>query len=243
MMLSITRQISNYNHSASNNIKYLCLHDTGNYKDTAQQNADYFCGGDRQSSAHYFVDDNSIYQIVEESDASWHCGDGGMQYGIGNHNSIGVEMCNSGGYISDATINNTLDLVKMLMQKYNISIDKIVRHYDASRKICPRNMSDNNWEKWYNFKNRLQQGGQKKVKTGVLLFTKDDAVTGFRIAEKFGNCAVFVRKDDYTASSEVMNCETLYIVGGQSIGHPNEVILSGASWWETVVNAKAKLGF
>ncbi len=87
------------------------------------------------------------------------------------------------------------------------------------------------------------QGGNSKVKTGVLLYTKDDAVTGFRIAEKFNNCAVFVRKDDKTASSEVMNCETLYIVGGQSVGHPNEVILSGVSWWETVVNAKAKLGF
>ena len=157
-MLSITRKISPYNHSAGNNIKFIVIHDTGNYKDTALANANYFNSGDRQASAHYFVDDTSIYQVVEENQAAWHCGDGHGAYGISNHNSIGIEMCNSGGYTSNTTINNTLELVRSLMSKHGVSINNVVRHYDASRKDCPHNMSANNWAKWNDFKVRLTKG-------------------------------------------------------------------------------------
>lgn len=155
-MLPIKKQISNYNHSSGNNVQYIVIHDTGNFDDTAEGNANYFCGGDRQASAHFFVDNDSIIQVVEESQASWHCGDGGMKYGIGNHNSIGIEMCKTKGRISEATISNTLDLVKSLMAKYGVTADRVVRHYDASRKNCPAAMSINNWAKWNDFKIRIQ---------------------------------------------------------------------------------------
>lgn len=154
---TIEVQISKYNHSSGNDVKFIVVHDTGNYKDTAKANAHYFGGGDRQASAHYFVDENCIVQVVEESEASWHCGDGGMKYGIGNHNSISIEMCNSGGYIAEKTIGNTLELTKHLMKKYNVPIENVVRHYDASRKICPNNMSANDWEKWKEFKSKLAE--------------------------------------------------------------------------------------
>lgn len=155
-MLTIVKQISNYNHSSGNTKKYLVMHDTGNYIDTDEGNAHYFCEGDKQSSAHYFVDEDSITQVVEDDMASWHCGDGNMKYGIGNHNSIGIEMCNDFGSILEGTINNTLDLVVFLMKKYNIPIEKVVRHYDASRKNCPQNMNkDGNWSGWVAFKNQL----------------------------------------------------------------------------------------
>lgn len=153
--MEITRWISPYNNSAGNDVKYIVLHDTGNFKDTAKGNANYFNGGDRQASAHFFVDENSIYQVVEKGRASWHCGDGGGRYGIGNHNSIGIEMCNSGGYIAEATINNTIWLVKQLQAEFKVDNAHVVRHYDASRKHCPNNMSANNWAKWNDFKARL----------------------------------------------------------------------------------------
>ena len=62
-MLPIQRKISPYNHSGVNNIQYIVIHYTGNRGDTAKNNADYFYGGDRQASAHYVVDDNSIYKM------------------------------------------------------------------------------------------------------------------------------------------------------------------------------------
>lgn len=200
-MLAITRQISSYNYSAGNDIKYIVLHDTGNYKDTDEDNATFFCGGDRQSSAHYFIDEDSITQLVEDYNAAWHCGDGHGSYGITNHNSIGIEMCNSGGCIAEATINNTTDLVRSLMQKYNITLDRVVRHYDASRKACPYNMSANSWSKWHEFKSRLVsnnynsdfiksiqhdlqrvsclEGGEINV-TGVLDYKTKQAITQFK---------------------------------------------------------------
>lgn len=162
-MLSITTKISKYNYSEGNNIKFIVIHSTGNGTDTASANANYFNGGDRQASAHYFVDNNSIYQVVEDSKAAWHCGDGRGAYGITNHNSIGIEMCETGGTIADATEKNTIELVQCLMNKYGVSASNVVRHYDASRKCCPSPWSSNNWSKWNEFKNKLLQTAEALI--------------------------------------------------------------------------------
>lgn len=165
-MLPIQKKISSYNYSSrkGNSVKYIVLHYTGNEGDTAKNNVDYFYGGDRNASAHYFVDDNSIWQSVEESNSAWAVGDGKGAYGITNQNSISIEMCcDSNGFVSAKTEANALELVKHLMTKYNISSANVVRHYDASRKTCP-NWSDNNWSRWWNFKNNLLKENNKEVK-------------------------------------------------------------------------------
>lgn len=155
-MLNINKKISPYNYESGNNVKYIVIHSTGNTNDTAKNNIDYFYNGDRGSSAHYFVDDNSIWQSVEEWNCSWHCGDGNGVYDISNYNSIGIEMCGTAnGYISEQTVNNTIELTKYLMNKYNIGINNVTRHYDASRKNCPSQFSPNNWTRWTQFKNKL----------------------------------------------------------------------------------------
>ena len=121
-MLPIQRKISSFNYSSrnGNSVKYIVLHYTANKGDTAKNNVDYFYGGDRSASAHYFVDDNSIWQSVEESNAAWSIGDGHGIYGITNQNSISIEMCcNSSGIISETTENNVLELVKYLQNRYN----------------------------------------------------------------------------------------------------------------------------
>lgn len=155
--MNIMREISKYNFSSRNGnaIKYIVLHYTGNKGDTAKNNANYFNGGNRNASAHYFVDDNYIYQVVEDNNSAWAVGDGKGQYGITNSNSISIEMCCAkDGQITEKTEANAIELTKMLMSKYNISVDNVVRHYDASRKICP-NWSNNNWSRWTSFKNKL----------------------------------------------------------------------------------------
>lgn len=171
-MLGITRKISNFNHSDGNDIKYIVIHDTGNTTDSAEGNANYFGGGDRQASAHYFVDDDSIVQVVEDVNAAWHCGDGHDKYGIGNHNSLGIEMCRVNGTVTPTTEVNTIELVKYLMKKYGVSINNVVRHYDASRKNCPSSFADNNWARWTAFKAKLStqpeaSGALYRVQTGA----------------------------------------------------------------------------
>lgn len=160
-MLSIQKKISAFNHGNGNEHTYIIIHYTGNQGDTAKNNVDYFSGGDRQASAHLFVDDSSIWQSVEFENYSWNCGDGGGQYEISNKNTLAIEMCcQSNGEVSDTTENNTVELVKYLMSKYSIGIDRVVRHYDASRKICP-NWSSNNWSRWNNFKSKISQDDSK----------------------------------------------------------------------------------
>lgn len=154
-MLPITRRISAYNHSAVNDIRYIVCHDTGNVTDSDEGNANFFNTGNRGASAHLFVDDDSITQVVEFNEGSWHCGDGGGAYGITNHNSIGIEMCRVNNNVTAKTEQNTLELVKFLMNKFNIPLERVVRHYDASRKPCPKSFSANNWARWTAFKAKL----------------------------------------------------------------------------------------
>lgn len=178
-MVKILKMISNYNNSSrnGNSIKYIVMHYTGNKGDTAKNNAVYFNGGDRNASANYFVDDTEIYQVVEDARASWNCGDGKGKYGITNQNSISIEMCcDSNGNISTQTENNALDLVKHLQKKYNISNNNVVRHYDASRKICP-NWSSDNWERWNKFKEKLSNNyieiKEEEVNYSMYVFSKN----------------------------------------------------------------------
>lgn len=168
-MLPIKKKLIKYNYSSRYNkrIEYIVIHDTGNTSKGAgaDNHYRYFNGGNRNASAHYFVDDKEIIQTVEDTNASWHCGDGKGKYGITNSNSIGVEICiNSDGDYQKAVV-NAAELIKHLMEKYNIPIDKVVRHYDASRKICPRTMSHNNWEKWKDFKESLQEKSEPAKQT------------------------------------------------------------------------------
>ena len=55
-----------------------------------------------------------------------------------------------------ATIKNALDLVRSLMNKYNVPLDHVIRHYDVNGKPCPAYWVDDTlWEQ--EFHGRLAQ--------------------------------------------------------------------------------------
>lgn len=150
-----------YNRSSRNGtkIKYIVIHDTGNTSRGANANAHYryFNSGTRNSSADFFVDDKEILCVNDYYKYyTWHCGDGDGKYEITNSNSIGIEMCVNSDGDYGKTLEHTFNLIRELMVELNISIDRVVRHYDASRKNCPASMSKNNWSEWTEFKNRLK---------------------------------------------------------------------------------------
>lgn len=157
--MQINKKLIKYNFTPNaNKPEYIVIHDTGNRSvgATAEMHFQYFNTGNRNSSAHFFVDDKQILQLIEIKDKSWHCGDGANKYGIGNGNSISIEICINKDSNNDIAVANTIALTKYLMKQYNISIDKVVRHYDASRKNCPQSMNNNgDWSKWTWFKNQL----------------------------------------------------------------------------------------
>lgn len=155
-MLNIQRMISPYNHYDYNNPKYIAIHYVGAQSSTAKNNATYFYNGDRQASAHLFVDDNSIWQSVEFHNGAWHIGNTRTE--VNNQNSIGIEQCCMGDnlMVTETTESNTIEIVKYLMSTYGIPIENVRTHYTISgnSKICP-NWSSNNWARFTNFKNKI----------------------------------------------------------------------------------------
>ena len=61
-------------------IRYIVIHFTANDGDTAKNNADYFARENISTSAHYFVDENEVWQSVRDQDIAWHCGTRGTYY-------------------------------------------------------------------------------------------------------------------------------------------------------------------
>ena len=153
-------------------IKYIVIHYTANDGDSDEGNGNYFANNIVKASAHYFVDGDSVTQSVPDDYVAWSVGDkkysncnktgGGKFYGqCNNTNSISIEMCdevkNGKSDFSAATIENTIELTKMLMKKYNVDISRIIRHFDVSGKSCPAPYVDN--AKWKEFKNMITESG------------------------------------------------------------------------------------
>lgn len=141
----------NYKIGTADRIKYIVIHYVG-ATGGAEANCKYYAEKYRGASAHYFVGFNGeIWQSVEDQNIAWHCGGkkyantaGGAYHGIcTNANSIGIEMCvrkdekNGAWYFEDATVYTTIELTKLLMRKYNIPEERVIRHYDVTGKKCP----------------------------------------------------------------------------------------------------------
>lgn len=150
-------------------IRYLVYHYTGNDGDKAANNAAYFQRNIVKASAHYFVDDTTVYLSVPDLKIAWSVGGskyadadktgGGTMYGvITNTNSISIEMCDTirnGVYqASEATLSNAAALGRALMEKYGIPIENVYRHFDVTGKHCPSYLV--NAQKWAEFKKRLE---------------------------------------------------------------------------------------
>ena len=160
-MVQVTKKFIKYNHSGVNNPKYIVIHETGNTDigADAERHYKYFNGGDRGASAHYFVDDKQIIQVVEHNVQSWH---NGKKYvsnpavpQCNNSNSIGIEICvNQDGDYSKS-VDNAVELTKKLMKELNIPADKVIRHYDSCGKQCPAKMLREP-KLWSDFKKSIQ---------------------------------------------------------------------------------------
>ena len=144
----------NFSSRQGSKISWLVVHDTGNPSKGADADAHRrFFSSKRKSSAHYFVDDKQIIQIIGDSQASWHCGDnqgkGRALNGCKNVNSIGIELCINQDGDYDKAYKNLVELVKNLMVKFKIDLDHVCRHYDVSRKRCPGTFFDRGlWTKF-----------------------------------------------------------------------------------------------
>ena len=178
-------------------IKYIAIHFTaGSNSKPGRAKSVKSVFEQRSASADFCVDDRDMVQFNPDLNNyyCWAVGDkksnsnGGQLYGIAkNSNTISIELCStctpataktvslsnhSNWSFTDAVINNAVKLTKILMKKFNIDKDHVVRHYDISGKLCPgivgwnddplydpetkkRTGQKNNSKKWEEFKSKL----------------------------------------------------------------------------------------
>lgn len=160
--MEINSFITQYNKEVVKNKKneWIVIHYTANDGDTAKGNCNYFSKPlpkEKRASANYFVDEKYIWQCVEDECIAWHVGAKTYYNDCRNANSIGIELCSRINkktgeyYIKEETIRNAQILTAYLMERYNIKLDHVCRHYDVTRKVCPAPFVRHP-EQWESFK-------------------------------------------------------------------------------------------
>ena len=135
----------NYTPGRTAPIRYLVLHYTAGRNDSAGSNIRYFRENVVKASAHYFVDPLGWLQSVDDEDTAWSVGTAGIYVQkhpvCRNENSISIELCcryAAGQYaFAPKTVRNAAKLTRLLMTRYEIPPENVLRHFDVVSKRCP----------------------------------------------------------------------------------------------------------
>lgn len=168
-------------------IKAIIIHWTANTNKGANAvaNRNYFQNDHKDkngklippASAHYNVDDIRIIQCLPDDEVGYHVGaiwskfkpDAHRLMGTNpetqktaidtpNNYSIGIEMCVNSDADWQKVLHNTIELTRLLMFKYNIPLENILRHFDITGKDCPKMMCPPYESEWQRFKNEVVAG-------------------------------------------------------------------------------------
>ena len=133
---------------------YVVIHETDNWSKGAgaKAHATAMKNGNLAGTVHYYVDSTSIYQTLDHKDGAYAVGDGGGRYGITNRNSINIEICVNPESDYYKAVDKAEQLAAFLLKQYGWGTDRLKRHYDASRKHCPRRIQDEGL--WPEFKRK-----------------------------------------------------------------------------------------
>lgn len=172
-------------------IEYIAIHYTAgtvSRKGAAANTAAYFASANARGAADFIVDDETVVQYNGdlENRYCWAVGDRALRigklYGIaGNRNTVSLEICsrNTTGQVrapndlswklTEAAVDNAVELTAELMKRYGVPLENVVRHYDISGKLCPGvygwNPDSGSEEAWQAFKERLEEFTVKRYNT------------------------------------------------------------------------------
>lgn len=151
--------------SAPNKPKYIVIHETDNFRAGANglTHAKAQFNGHLSTSVHFYCGDDGVYQVADYTSSCWSIG---KTYSntrpimdATNYNVISIEICvNADGNYTIAR-DNAIALTKFLMGDLGITEDRVIRHYDAKGKYCPRKMMDDP-SLWVDFKNQIGSKAQ-----------------------------------------------------------------------------------
>ena len=176
---------NNYNYHNTDvreeKIEYIVIHYTGNTASAPVFMSSYNNFNTTNKSVDFFVDHNGdIYKYNLETENRYAFAVGGhleetqggsLYEKVTNENSISIEMCvkndglkeanAEGWYILPETVDATIQLVKYLMDKYDIPVTNVIRHYDVNGKLCPGivgwNKDSGSEKEWENFLEKLEE--------------------------------------------------------------------------------------
>ncbi|MCI9530279.1 MAG: N-acetylmuramoyl-L-alanine amidase [Lachnospiraceae bacterium] len=162
----------NNTYAGQNRPKYIVIHETDNYADGAgaQRHASAQAAGHLGMSVQYYSGSDGIYQAAGHSDGTYSIG---VEYGgsheikdATNRNTINIEICvNPDGDYAKARA-NAIELVKYLIRTTGIPADRVIRHFDAKGKYCPRKMMDDP-KLWEDFKKKIGHVVKEEPVQGV----------------------------------------------------------------------------
>jgi N-acetylmuramoyl-L-alanine amidase len=152
-------------------------HNTGNSAvgATAQAHAEYFQNVENADeiyvSAHLFVDDESIIQILPLNEIAYHAGDG---KGDGNYHTLSIEICENKN--NEVAEENAKKLNAALLLTYGNL--KLYKHQDWSGKFCPRVILSrpNGWQEFCNDIYKLLENGEEGEDMAVVRYNTIEEV-------------------------------------------------------------------
>ena len=173
-------------------VKYIIIHYTGISNDSAKNEAVYFSSGiDRDAGAHFFVgQDGVIYQSIKMSQIARSVPrkrqaykGGGSLVGIcTSANSVSIEMCDNLTKDPSAKQTEAVRQLVAYIQSVCPNAKTIVRHYDATGKLCPARMTDvykADAQKWLAFKAAIIAKPKEEPKQEVEDLTRDETIKLF----------------------------------------------------------------
>lgn len=128
----------------------IAIHYVGNALSKAINNRNYFEGLKNQSSnnsiyasSHYIIGlDGEIIQCVPDDEIAY-------TTNSANAYSIGIECCHlENGTFTKETRRSLVELVCMLLKKYHLNENDIIRHFDVTGKLCPICWAANSGQKY-----------------------------------------------------------------------------------------------
>lgn len=123
-------------------VKGITIHNTEdleNVYDDAEQYARATWPNQNMGTArvHYYIDDVSCWQLLDETEIGWHAGTG--TFGAGNRDTISIEiiMDGSGSEADRAAENRGALLAAVLLNRYGFGCDRLHTHRKWNGKQCP----------------------------------------------------------------------------------------------------------
>lgn len=143
-------------------VKKIAVHYVGNPNTSALANRNYFenCKeGGRYVSSHYIVGlKGEVIQCIPTNEWSY-CTNQANGY------SISIEVCHpkADGVFNDSTYISLCELCAMLLKKFNLTTDDLIRHFDVTKKTCPLHWAPTKYQseavataRWNRFKQDVQ---------------------------------------------------------------------------------------